>query len=153
MVGFQGGDASGEVRLRSSNPNDDPIIDPNYLPRPFDRRVAIEAVRATLELLDIPGLAEDRLGQLTGPDGISDEQIWDFITSAATSMWHASGTVKMGKMEEPSACVDKNFRVYGINGLRVVDMSIAPVLPSAHTQAVAYLIGETAADKIVADYL
>ena len=76
MVGFQGGDASGEVRLRSSDPNDHPIIDPNYLPRPFDRRVAIEAVRSTMKLLNIPDLAKDRIEYLVGPKGTSDEEIW-----------------------------------------------------------------------------
>ena len=79
----------------------------------------------------------------------------------------------MGKEGEPDACVDKEFRVMGVRGLRVVDMSVVPLMPrwvillgsfsrlrqgsadgieSAHTQAVAYVIGETAAEKIVAEY-
>ena len=79
----------------------------------------------------------------------------------------------MGKPREPDACVDKNFRVMGVQGLRVVDMSVVPLMPrwvllldvffrlwqgsadgieSAHTQAVADVIGETAAEKIVAEY-
>ena len=83
-------------------------------------------------------------------------------------MWHMSGTVKMGKPEKPDTCVDKDCKVLGVQGLRVVDMSVAPLLPryshihsvniypnvnkfSAHTQAVAYFIGATAADKIIAE--
>jgi len=45
------------------------------------------------------------------------------------SMWHACGTVKMGKIEEPGTCVDKDFKVVGVQNLRVVDMSVAPFLP------------------------
>lgn len=75
------------------------------------------------------------------------------------------GTVKMGKPAEPDTCVDKDFRLAGLQGLRVVDMSVAPLMSkwvlllhslvtltmfdgvnSAHTQAVAYVIGETAAE-------
>ncbi|KAL6714199.1 hypothetical protein ACLMJK_008694 [Lecanora helva] len=152
MVGFNGGNGKGEIRLRSSDPNDHPIIEPNYLSRPVDRRFAIEAVRGTLELLDIPALSKDRTGYCTGPKGSSDEEILQFISEAATSMWHASGTLKMGKPQDPDTCVDTDFKVRGVDHLRVVDMSVAPLLPSAHTQACAYLIGETAADKIVAAY-
>lgn len=76
MVGFQGGSGTGEVRLRSSDPNDHPIIDPNYLSRPFGRRVAIEAVRETLELLNIPTIAKDRIDYVIGPKGDTDEEFW-----------------------------------------------------------------------------
>lgn len=87
-------------------------------------------------------------------------------------MWHMSGTVKMGKLGDPDTCVDSDGRVAGVQGLRVADMSIAPWMirlaystpisrwtglsdadeRSAHTQAVAYLIGDTIADKIIAEY-
>ena len=92
-------------------------------------------------------------------------------------MWHSSGTVRMGKENHPGTCVDRNFQVCGVSGLRVADMSVAPFLLryvgmmranlsdefagytdrlvsfiSAHTQAAAYLIGDIAAEKIIADY-
>ena len=51
------------------------------------------------------------------------------MRNAAISMWHMCGTVKMGKPGEPDTCVDKDFRVAGLQGLRVVDMSVAPFLP------------------------
>ena len=87
MVGFQGGNGSGEVCLRSSDPNDTPTIDPNYLSHPFDRRVAIEAVREALELQDIPSLAKARTGYAAGPKGRTDEDIW--VRSASSSSTHA----------------------------------------------------------------
>ena len=67
--------ASGEVTLQSSDPSDAPNIDPKFLDHPFDRRVAIESVRETLDFLDTPGLAEqlERVG--SGPTDRSDEGI------------------------------------------------------------------------------
>lgn len=53
----------------------------------------------------------------------------EFVRKTATSMWHMCGTVKMGKISDPSTCVDSEFCVIGVKGLRVVDMSVAPFLP------------------------
>lgn len=53
----------------------------------------------------------------------------DYIKATAISTWHPCGTVKMGKPEDPGTCVDTSFKVVGLEGLRVVDMSIAPILP------------------------
>lgn len=75
MVGFSGGNGDGEVRLRSSDPKDHPIIDPKYLFHPFDRRAAIEAVRETLELFDKPSLSKDITGYAAGPKGRTDDDI------------------------------------------------------------------------------
>ena len=98
------------------------------------------------------------------------------MKETAISMWHPCGTVKMGKVSEEGTCVDTDFKVMGIRNLRVADMSVAPFLLryvdllrailwfrrydmnaddlvySAHLQAVAYLIGETAVEKIVEEY-
>ncbi|KAG8527105.1 uncharacterized protein KY384_008534 [Bacidia gigantensis] len=149
--------SSGQVKLRSSNPQDPPLIDPKFLSHPFDRRNAIEAVRETLNLLDLPDLRKDRMCFAEGPDGQTDEALLvskglTFVQKAGLSMWHMCGTVQMGKPSAPSTCVDTSFHVIGTHGLRVVDMSIAPFMPNAHTQAVAYLIGETAAEKIIKEY-
>ncbi|KAM0803866.1 glucose-methanol-choline oxidoreductase [Usnea florida] len=151
-VAFMGGQAAGEVKLRSGNPKDPPLVDPKFLNHPFDRRVAIESVREAFELLDLPALAKDQIRLARGPIGRSDEDILEYIRSSGMSMWHMCGTVKMGKPAEPDTCVDKDFRVLGVQGLRVVDMSVAPLMSNAHTQAVAYVIGETAAEKMIAEH-
>ena len=75
MVGFKGGNGTGEVHLSSSDPSDHPIIDPNYLSHPFNRRIAIEAVRETLDLFDEPCLAKDRISYAAGPKGRTDGDI------------------------------------------------------------------------------
>ncbi|KAL8720302.1 MAG: hypothetical protein Q9225_002814 [Loekoesia sp. 1 TL-2023] len=74
-VVFSGTEAGGEVTLRSSDPADDPMIDPNFLSHPFDRRTAIQSVRETLEFLQTPLLAKDHLGLAAGPAGVEDDEI------------------------------------------------------------------------------
>ncbi|KAL8949570.1 MAG: hypothetical protein Q9222_004329 [Ikaeria aurantiellina] len=151
-VAFMSREASGEVTLQSSSPGDPPKTDPKFLDHPFDRRAAIDSVRRALDFLDTPGLAESRERIGSGPIDRTDEEILKFVQATGISMWHMCGTVKMGKPTDSSTCVDNNFHVVGVEGLRVADMSVAPLLPSAHTQAVAYLVGAVAADKIVAEY-
>ena len=70
-----GGQAAGEVKLRSGNPKDPPLIDPKFLNHPFDRRVAIKSVREAFEFLDLPALAKDQVRLATGPMDRSDEDI------------------------------------------------------------------------------
>ncbi|CAL8580210.1 hypothetical protein XPA_005942 [Xanthoria parietina] len=153
-VAFHGTESStGSVTLSSSNPTDAPLIDPNFLAHPFDRHLAINAVREAMELLETPELAEDVVRLAEGPGGKGDEEILEYIRSMAASMWHPCSTVTMGNPDNPDTCVDINFRVLGIKGLRVVDMSVAPFLPSAHTQAIAYVIAETASEKMVGEYI
>ena len=67
--------ARGSVTLKSTDPKDPPVIDPKFLAEPFDRRVAIEAVRETLKLLDTPQLAKDQVRLAVGPENQSDEAI------------------------------------------------------------------------------
>ncbi|KAL8645522.1 MAG: hypothetical protein Q9226_007262 [Calogaya cf. arnoldii] len=151
-VAFSGNYGTGSVKLSSSDVKDPPIIDPSFLSHPFDKRVAIESVRETLAFLNQPLMTKGSIRLAAGPEGESDDEILAYVREAAISMWHACGTVKMGKSDDPGACVDKDFKVLGVENVRVVDMSVVPFLPSAHLQAVAYLIGETAAEKIVNEH-
>ena len=75
LIGFLTGSGTGEVRLRSSDPKDHPIIDPKYLSGPFERRAAIEAVRQTLAMLNTPPLSSNRIRYTTAPKGDTDEEI------------------------------------------------------------------------------
>ncbi|CAF9922341.1 MAG: hypothetical protein HETSPECPRED_005044 [Heterodermia speciosa] len=152
VVAFMNPLSSGTVTLTSPNPTSPASLDPNFLSDPFDRRIAIEAVREALDILDTPALANDRERIAAAPKGGSDDEILEYIQATSNSMWHMSGTVKMGRPGEADACVDRDCRVAGVRGLRVVDMSVAPLLISAHTQAVAYLIGATVADKMLEEY-
>ncbi|KAA8566758.1 hypothetical protein EYC84_009858 [Monilinia fructicola] len=148
--------AIGSVTLRSSNPSDHPKIDSNLINHPFDRRVLIEAVRKAMEFLNTPVFREKTVKMIGVPEGgvkASDDEIWEHCRNNLFSCWHMCSTVRMGKgKDDQKACVDGNFRVLGVEGLRVVDLSVIPLLPNNHTQSTAYLVGETAAEKIIEEY-
>lgn len=74
-VAFPATQRTGELKLRSTNPQDPPAINPNFLSHPFDRRLAIESVRETLQFLNIPPLAKDQIRMAAGPAGAGDEEI------------------------------------------------------------------------------
>lgn len=94
---------------------------------PFDRRVAIEALRKVLALLEAP-VFQDTTVKMLGPKSRSDDDLWEHFSTNIMSSWHMCSTVKMGKNAE-EACVDTAFKVFGIDNLRVVDLSILPMLP------------------------
>lgn len=139
--------SKGSVRLRSKDPSAAPQIDPNFLSHAFDRRVLIEGMKVTKSLLSAPVYAGKTV-QTYMPADDSDEAIWvrtedisqlgssgmlirlpqEHIRTNTASSWHMSGTAKMGLSAE-DACVDSHFRVIGLDGLRVVDMSVAPFVP------------------------
>ncbi|KAK4499000.1 hypothetical protein PRZ48_009512 [Zasmidium cellare] len=142
----------GTVRLASSNPKDTPICDPALLTHPFDRTAFINAIKAAATVPGSPVVSGDVDFPLNAPTFDSDEEVWSFIQQNAGATWHMSCTVKMGKADDESACVDTDFRLRGIKNLRVADMSVTPFLPSAHPVSTAYLVGETAAERLVAEY-
>ncbi|KAL8676377.1 MAG: hypothetical protein Q9186_007101, partial [Xanthomendoza sp. 1 TL-2023] len=128
-VSFMSLQSSGTVALRSKDSSDAPVVDPKFLDAAFDKRVAIEAVREALKFLNSPSLKKDHVRFAAEPKSLSDKDILAFVSKTATSMWHMCGTVAMGKPHALDACVDTDFRVLGLEGLRVVDMSVAPFLP------------------------
>ncbi|KAH7069466.1 hypothetical protein FB567DRAFT_224485 [Paraphoma chrysanthemicola] len=140
----------GTVTLRSSDPSVPPLINPNFLTHPFDRRVIIEGVRETMRIQRSPVYASRTLDRL-GPEDNSDEAIWTHVKRNLQSSWHMSCTAAMGKSED-GGVVDSQFRVFGVQGLRVVDLSVCPFVMNAHTQSVAYVVGEIGAEVVAAEY-
>ncbi len=138
----------GSIKLRSSNPADEPIIDPNYLDDPYDRQMAIKSVRIIREVLAqnaISSIIEHE--RLPGPQAQTDEAIMAYVRQYGCCDYHPVGTCKMGNDE--LAVVDPQLRVHGIDNLRVIDSSIMPVLPSGNTNAPTIMIGEKGADMIL----
>lgn len=140
----------GTVRIRSSDPLEPPSMRPNYLSTELDRRCAIAGVRLARSLAATPSLKpyvaeEYRPGQ----EARSDEELLDFARNHGATIFHPSGSCKMGS--DPMAVVDDRLRVHGLSGLRVVDCSIMPTLISGNTQAPAVMIAEKAADLILQD--
>ncbi|KAF2108061.1 choline dehydrogenase [Lophiotrema nucula] len=145
--------SDGSITLKSSNPEDKPVIDLAYLEHPYDRRVMRESIRMTWQkIFDNPDVKKHVKSTLFGPKSLSDEDIDAFAKDAVGTVWHVNGSVVMGKKDDPLACVDSDFKVYGIEGLRVADLSVCPLTPNNHTQSTAYLVGQKAAEKLIAEY-
>lgn len=144
--------STGAVTLQSSNPTDPLLFNPNFLSHPFDRQACISIYRHLLTLTNHESFAKDTLSTIMGPASSSDEDILSFWRENLSSSWHMTGTVKMGRDGDRDAAVDSSFRVFGIQGLRVADMSVVPVLTNNHTQATAYVTGATCGDVLVKEY-
>lgn len=142
----------GTVTLASSDPKDAPICDPNLFSNPFDRQNLYEATRTAWSIMTSPSLAKDTVSTLMAPKSMRDEDIMEYARETTATTWHMSCTAKMGKPEDEMTVVDTHFRVKGLVGLRVADMSVTPFLPNCHTMAVAYQIGEMCAERLVAEY-
>ncbi|MDX3928167.1 MAG: GMC family oxidoreductase N-terminal domain-containing protein [Shinella sp.] len=137
----------GSVGLRSSNPVDEPLIDPNYHGEAKDRDMSLTSIEATREILSQPAIAKYiKIERLPVPDAKSKQDIMAYVRQYACCDYHPVGTCKMGIDDD--AVVDPQLRARGIQGLRVADSSIMPVLLSGNTNAPTMMIGEKAADLI-----
>ncbi|HET6375537.1 MAG TPA: GMC oxidoreductase, partial [Methylocella sp.] len=137
----------GEVTLASADPLDRPVIDFKYLSHPDDLRCAIVGVQWNLKILYAKAF-DDIRGEEIAP-GIklrNGADLERFVRRTAATTWHPAGTCKMGIDE--MAVVDPFLKVYGIEGLRVVDASVMPSVVSGNTCAPAIMIAEKAADLI-----
>ncbi|KAI0158100.1 GMC oxidoreductase [Xylariaceae sp. FL1272] len=143
------------IQPRSSI-NDKPIINPDYYDGPHgevDLEVTTQCIRFTDQLLDSKPLSDIVRGRVYPPPSVeTDEQLKEWIRKDTTTDWHPVGTCAMGGnggIED--GVVDERLRVYGVEGLRVVDASIMPLQISAHLQATVYAIGEKGAQIILED--
>ena len=140
----------GNVSISSADAADPPIINPNWMTDPVDVEVAIAAFKRVRELWTLMNGTTIGEEYFPGTSNVSsDEEILDFIRKALITVWHAAGTCKMGKNGDVNAVVDSRARVKGVNGLRVVDASIFPLLPPGHPQATVYAIAEKVAEDIL----
>ncbi|MBC3784778.1 GMC family oxidoreductase [Spirosoma utsteinense] len=139
----------GYVGLRSANPLDAPVIQPNYMEHEDDRRVLISGIRQAIEVMRADAFGPYRNRIQTPPDSTSDDGIWQHILQQLETVYHPVGTCKMGTADDEMAVVDSDLRVRGLEGLRVVDASIMPTIISGNTNAPVYMIAEKAADLIL----
>jgi choline dehydrogenase len=139
----------GEIKLRSNQPNDPAMIDPNYLDHPDDQKVMINGVRRARNILAAPTFEKYQSWEIgPGPEAQTDEQILAFIRKKAETIYHPVGTCKMGDISDVMTVVDSELKVKGIKGLRVVDASVMPTLVGGNTNAPTIMIAERCADLI-----
>jgi choline dehydrogenase len=149
-VGPMRSKSRGWVRLASANPLDKPRILFNYLSAPDDWSEMRACVRLTREIFTQPAFDRYRGREIQpGAQVQTDEQIDAFIRAKVESAYHPSCTCKMGSAQDPLAVVDPDTRVYGLEGLRVVDSSIMPSITNGNLNAPTIMLAEKAADHIL----
>ena len=142
----------GTVQLRGADPFEAPAMQPNYLSTELDRRMTVAAVKYARRLAATEPLAGLMKREFRpGPDVQSDDEILHFCREYGATIFHPSGTAKMGPRSDPMAVVDERLRVHGVSGLRVVDCSIMPTLVSGNTNVPVVMLAERAADFILQD--
>ncbi len=140
-------ESRGQVSLNSANPYDDPAILCNFMGTEEDRRAVREGVRMAREVVAQEALAPYRGEEIwPGPAVQSDAEIDAWIRAKGETIYHPVGTCKMGLPSDPTAVVDKDCRVIGLTGLRVVDASVMPTLIGGNTNAPTIMIAEKIAD-------
>jgi choline dehydrogenase len=146
--GIVGTKSVGYLTIRSADPNDPPLIDPNYLADETDMEVIVAGVKIARQILNSAAFDEYRGEEyLPGEAAQSDEDIREFIRNWAQNIYHPVGTCKMGN--DPMAVVNDRLQVHGVQGLRVADASIMPFIINANTNNPCIMIGEKCADMIL----
>ena len=137
----------GTVRLASGNPQDAPLIDPNYWSDPHDREMSLNGLEIAREILAQPALrAFIKQEALPGANVKTREQLYKYACGMAKTQHHPVGTCRMGHGRD--AVVDPQLKVHGIEALRVCDSSIMPQINSSNTNAPTIMIAEKASDMI-----
>jgi choline dehydrogenase len=136
----------GRVDLRSADPVDAPLIQPNYLATAEDRQVAADSLRLTRRIAAQPALAPFKPQEIKpGVQFQSDEDLARLAGDIGTTIFHPVGTCRMGRADDPLAVVDTRLRVKGVASLRVVDASVMPTITSGNTNSPTLMIAERAA--------
>ena len=139
----------GAITLKSRDPKEAPRIRFNYMSHPDDWTEMRACVRLTREIFAQAAFDPYRGREIQpGPDCVTDDQIDAFIRQHVESAYHPSGACKMGSRDDPTAVVDPETRVIGLEGLRVADSSIMPTVTSGNLNAPTIMIGEKASDLI-----
>ena len=140
----------GHVRIKSANAEDKPSILFNYIEEHEDKLAWRACVRHTREIINQAAMDEFRGDEIQpGADVTSDTAIDDWVKNNVESAYHPSCTCKIGSDSDPSAVVDSDCKVIGIENLRVVDSSIFPTIPNGNLNAPSIMVAEKAADIIL----
>jgi choline dehydrogenase len=142
-------ESKGSIHARSNDPNDTPAIRPNYLADPIDQLVLVEGMKIGRGIINSRVMDKYRAYEMNPGEKVQTDAEWlQFARENGQTTYHVVGTCKMGP--DPMAVVDDRLRVHGIDGLRVIDASIMPTVPSGNTNAAVIMIAEKGADMIKA---
>lgn len=151
--------SKGKILLRSTNPLDHPKIFSRYFSDPRDMKIFVENLKRVSKIVDTEAFknVDARLERIYFKDcnefKFLSDGYWQCMARTVTyNVYHPVGTAKMGKAEDPTAVVDSQLKVHGLNNLRIVDASIMPRITSVNTNAPVMMIAERAADFIKSSY-
>jgi len=149
-VGPMRSKSRGTVRLRSTDPADNPVIRFNYMSHPDDWTEFRVCIRLTREIMAQPAMARFTKHEIQPGERLqTDAELDDFIRDHAESAYHPCGTARMGRADDPMTVVDPQGRVIGVEALRVADSSIFPRITNGNLNAPSILVGEKIADHIL----
>lgn len=142
--------SSGYVRTISNNPFEQPEIQANFLAEQADRRTLLAAMRLSREILysdPFSSFVSDEIWPGAGKQ--NDNDLLEHAQRTGNTAYHPIGTCRMGSSANKDSVVDDQLRIHGIQGLRVADASIMPMMPSANVNASTMMIAEKAADMVI----
>lgn len=142
----------GSVHAASRDPRQDPHINTNILGTDADCKTALIAMKFSRKLMEADALKPYYDNEMSpGRDVQTDDEYLSYAREIGGSCWHPASSCRMGATSDPMAVVDSRLRVQGVQGLRVVDASVMPVVVSGNTNAPTIMIAEKAADMILED--
>ena len=137
--------SSGWVKIKSSDPFEKPVIQPNYLDNFEDQRIIVEGIKISRKLMNSDPLAHFFDGEVYPGKAIqSDEELLDVARDRSNTAYHLVGSCRMGPDNDKTSVVDNQLRVKGFKNLRVIDASIMPMIPSSNVNAAVLAIAEKA---------
>lgn len=139
----------GALHIRSTDPHEQAAMDPRYLSHEADAQLFLDGMKLARKVAQQPALKAMIVRETRpGLEVADDAAMLDYVRDTVQTSWHMVGTCKMGV--DNAAVVDPQLRVHGMAGLRVVDSSICPTIPSSNTNAPSLAIGEKGADLMLA---
>ena len=140
--------SKGWTHIRSANPLDPPRVDPRYLSEDIDAQILTFGLQAARRLMGCAAIRPYVVRETRpGTERSTESDLLDYVRHSTQTSWHVAGTCRMGADE--ASVVDEKLRVRGVSGLRIIDSSIFPTLPSSNTNAAAIMTGEKGADLVL----
>ncbi|KAJ7286789.1 aryl-alcohol oxidase [Mycena rebaudengoi] len=143
----------GSISINSSNPFDPPLIDPGLLASEFDLFTLREALKRAQKFVSAPAWNNYIIGPTEDLENITSAALDQHIRNTGSSALHMVGSAGMSARNAGYGVVDPDLLVKGVNGLRIIDASVIPIVPTAHTQAATYAFAERGADLVKQSWL
>ncbi|MGI9417328.1 MAG: GMC family oxidoreductase [Geminicoccaceae bacterium] len=140
----------GSVRLRSADPNDLPLVDPNYLDHEDDMQVQLAGLRYAREVMTVRPMVDTIDRELIpGAEVIDEDALKDHCRATVKTNWHPCGTARIGRADDPMAVLTPDSKVKGVDGLHVFDASLMPTVPHGNTNAPTMAVADRAVDLML----